>query len=741
MHYKNLMRHKFLPLLVALVLHTNAFAQQPTAATQQTQQAQQQPSKPASANAPDVERLRAHVKYLASEKLEGRKTGTPPAGEAAAYVATELAKYNVKFARPTGSGHATGVTDTGYLRTFPYIASVELGKANAMTFASRAADTATTTNAAPAVAMLDLRPGEDWMPLGWSANGRAENLPAAFVGYGIASSEQNYDDYAGLDVTGRIVVALAGTPDGDNPHGQFTRFNEPRLKAAAARERGARALLLIANAEDFKDERLARLRYDNSGGDAGLPVAVISRASARRILEAGGIALPLEQLQKPPQHQPPQTTPPSTPLHQPSQHSTPQPSEQTSASSGQPSATSGQMSAASPSPRQNFSAVLRDVTLSVAVDLVRQKAAAFNVVGTLEGADAKLKNEYVVIGAHYDHLGRGGAGSLAAREGDIHFGADDNASGVAALLELARLLSAERPRLRRSVVFIAFGGEEEGLLGSSYYVNNPVVPLAETVAMINLDMVGRLKDEKLLIGGIGTARQWRDWIGEANRELDIKVTTTASNHGDGQQAGRDASKEGSGVPVVYGANGQLVATAKPRERFALTLNDDGYGPSDHSSFYAKKIPVLFFFTGTHEDYHKPTDTAERLNYEGEARIVGFVRDIFHSIDRSDERPAYAVTRSEGAGRSTGFRVYLGTIPSYAESETGLKLDAVRDDSPASRAGLRAGDVIVKLAGRDVRNVYDYTNALSEMRAGQEYEVEALRDGQRLSLKLTPAARR
>jgi hypothetical protein len=733
------MRRKFLPLLVALMLNANALAQQQTA-TQQAQRApQQQPSKPASGSAPNVERLRAHVAYLASEKLEGRKTGTPAAGEAAAYVASELAKYNVKFARPTPSGHAAGITDMGYLRTFPYVASVELGKANAMTFASRAAaDTATTTNAANAAATLDLRLGEDWMPLAWSSNGRAENLQAAFVGYGIASSEQNYDDYAGLDVTGRVVIALAGTPDGDNPHGQFTRFNEPRLKAAAARERGARALLLIATAENFKDERLARLRYDNSGGDAGLPVAVISRASARRILEAGGITtLPLDPLQK--AQQQPSRTPTPTPLHQSSQHSTSQPAHQQQAS--QPS-TSSSSKQHSPS-RKNFSAVLEGVALTVAVELVRQKAAAFNVVGILEGADPKLKNEYVVIGAHYDHLGRGGAGSRAEREGDIHFGADDNASGVAALLELARLLSAERRSLRRSVVFIAFGGEEEGLLGSSYYVNNPVVPLAETVAMINLDMVGRLKDDKLLIGGVGTAKEWRDWIAGANRELNIRVTATVGNHGDAQQAqrARDGSKDGSGVPVVYGANGQVMATANPRQRFALTLNDDGYGPSDHSSFYAKKIPVLFFFTGTHEDYHKPTDTAERLNYEGEARIVGFVRDILRSIDVNDERPAYLVTRSEGAGRATGFRVYLGTIPSYAESETGLKLDAVRDDSPASRAGLRAGDVIVKLAGRDVRNVYDYTNALSEMRAGQEYEVEALRDGQRLALKITPAARR
>jgi C-terminal processing protease CtpA/Prc len=195
------------------------------------------------------------------------------------------------------------------------------------------------------------------------------------------------------------------------------------------------------------------------------------------------------------------------------------------------------------------------------------------------------------------------------------------------------------------------------------------------------------------------------------------------------------------TPVTMAANGNPVIAMDPSKQFTLTLNEDGYGPSDHSSFYAKQVPVLFFWTGTHNDYHKPSDTADKINYEGEARIVAFVANIVRDISLNDKRPTYAVAKSESQGRSTGFRVYLGTIPNYAESNDGLKLDGVRDDSPASKAGLKAGDRIVKMAGREVKNVYDYTYALSEMKAGQEYEVEIVRGSERLTLRITPAARK
>ncbi|MFL6227955.1 MAG: M20/M25/M40 family metallo-hydrolase, partial [Pyrinomonadaceae bacterium] len=384
-------------------------------------------------------------------------------------------------------------------------------------------------------------------------------------------------------------------------------------------------------------------------------------------------------------------------------------------------------------PRKNFSTLLKHIAFSLQTDIARREQPAYNVVGVLEGSAAKLKNEAIVIGAHYDHLGRGGEGSLAAREGDIHHGADDNASGVAGLLELARIFATAPEKPRRTIVFVAFGGEEEGLIGSSYYVKHPVVPLADTVAMINMDMIGRLKDERLIVGGVGTASEWKHIVEEANTDMNLTVNVN----------GVPASQRTPGdVPFATGSNGNVIATANPRPRFALTLNEDGYGPSDHSSFYAKQIPVLFLWTGTHEDYHKPSDTADRVNYEGLARVAAFARELARAVDDAERRPTYTRAASDAsAGRSVGFRVYLGTIPNYAEGGDGLKLDGVREASPAERAGLKAGDVVVKLAGRDVKNVYDYTYALGEMKAGQEYEVEVLRGGERLKLKITPEARK
>jgi aminopeptidase YwaD len=654
-----------------------------------------------------VERLRDHISYLASDKLEGRRTGTPGAEMAAEYIAREFARYGLRASNDEVISGEAGASR--YLRSFPYVAGVKLGRDNLLSFTRRAmvASSAPFPAAAQQAATLDLRLEEDWMPLGFSSNARINNAPATFVGHGISASDLKHDDYAGQSVTGRIVIALAGTPDGDNPHGQFARYREVRFKASTARARGAAALILVSGEENFRDERLARLRYDNSAGDAGLPVVVISRNAAARILSAGGLA-PLTELEKALKRS-------------------------TSSAPSNTNATSGNATNDASQTRQNSSMPLENVALTVVTDIVRRRVRASNVVGILEGTDSRLKEEAVVIGAHYDHLGLGGEGSLAAREGEVHHGADDNASGVAGMLEVARTLARkDAPKLRRTVVFIAFGGEEEGLLGSNYYVNHPAFPISQTVAMINMDMIGRMKENKLIVGGVGTAQEWRGWIEAANMAKGLKVT--ASTTGQNTPSRRD-------LPLVVGANGQAVVSLDPGKQFTLTLNEDGYGPSDHSSFYAKQIPVLFFWTGTHEDYHKPTDTAEKINYEGEARILDFILNILRSIDAMERRPTYTVAKTEATGRSMGFRVYLGTIPSYADSTEGLKLDGVREDSPAAKAGLKAGDVIVRLAGRDVRNVYDYTEALGEMKAGQEYEVEVMRAGERLKLKITPAARK
>jgi aminopeptidase YwaD len=574
-------RFAIIPLLLAVAL--GALAQQP-------------------------DRIQNDVKYLASEALEGRRTGSKGATEAARYIAKEFSRLKLK------------PLTTGYLQKFPYVSGVTLGKTNALTFAND-----------------KLEPAVDWLPLGFSSSAKLTG-GLVFVGYGITASELNHNDYATANATGKIAIALQGTPDGANPHGQFARFEGVRWKAVAARNAGAAALIVITREPNFKDDRLTRLAYDNMAGDAGLPVIIMSRQAADRLLALSGSSL--SQLEQAP---------------------------------------SG-----------------RELTgqINLTTDVVRNEVPAYNVVGVLEGSDPLLKNELIIIGAHYDHLGRGGegSGSLAPTSGEIHHGADDNASGTAGVLELARLFTTQKPK--RTIVFMAFGGEEEGLLGSNYYVNHPLLPLANTVAMINMDMIGRMKDRRLSIGGVGTAKEWRD-----------------------------------------------IMAADTDKSFQLTLTEDGFGPSDHSSFYAKQIPVLFFWTGTHNDYHKPSDTFEKINYDDEALILKMVARIVNQLDTADKRLTYTTAKSDAAPRTGGFRVYLGTIPNYADSNDGLLIDGVRDDSPAAKAGLKAGDKIVKIGTQEIKNVYDYTAALGEMKAGEEYVVEVMRGTERLSLKLTPAARR
>ena len=692
------MIRKFLnaALILTLALSVAALAQQPTAT-------------------PSVDRLQQVIRYLASDALEGRRTGTKGANDAANYIAGEFSKLGLRAAvlpaRPT---RAQVESLTRYFQSFPYVSRVELGKNNLLFInPGRADDTA------------QFAVGEDWMPLGFSTNASVKNAEMVFAGYGISSSELKYDDYAVSNAKGRVAIVFAGTPDGDNPHGQFVQAGQIRFKVAAARAAGARALLIISAEEKLKDDRLARLSYDNVG-EAGIPVVVISRALALKILgrENGNLS-DLEKF----------ADARLLTAHTPTIAQLKERGDADIARALAQRLPSG------------------SITLNLSINVNRIESPSFNVVGILPGSDPKLKDEAIVIGAHYDHLGRGGEGSsLAPREGEIHHGADDNASGVAGVLELARILSAQNPKPRRTIVFIAFSGEEEGLLGSDYYVNHPIVPLANTVAMINMDMIGRLQDHKLIIGGMGTASEWRAMIDRENSEDSMRaaafLSVTGGSVPTNMRVNLDPKVNPVGAPVVVGINGRPVVVAEfpnvPRELatlFALTLSEDGYGPSDHSSFYSKHVPVLFFWTGTHDDYHKPSDTSDKINYEGEARIVLFVTRVVRDIDKSDTRPTYTVAKSESQGRSTGFRVYLGTIPNYADANDGLKLDGVRDNSPAARAGLKAGDKIVKMAGHDVKNVYDYTYALGEMKAGQEYEVELMRDGQRMTLKITPEARR
>ncbi len=608
----------------------------------------------------DQARLRADITYLASDKLAGRRTGEQGAISAAGYIANKFAALRLK---PGITETVNGKTKKGYMQPFPFYSGVDLGADNLLKITT------------PQVTItVNLK--SNWMPVGFSSNGALANTDIVFAGYGIVSEEAKVDDYAKLDVRDKIILIFDGTPDAGNPHSPFQRFSDVRVKAKIAHDKGAKGLLVISGETKLPDDKLAQLKFDQISGDTAIPAAVIARSVGALLL--------------------------------------------------------GDKSEEELKQDESFIALRKDAdgmqlnltgrpksSAEMKVNLVKKQAEAYNVIGILEGTDPILKNEAIVIGAHYDHLGNGGADSLAANSTEIHHGADDNASGVAAVLELARRFAAEKKN-KRTLIFTTFGGEEEGLLGSKFYTDNPVFPLGKTVAMINMDMVGRLKDNKLTIGGIGTAGEWKALIEKLN--LNEAAVIPSAN--------------------VFTTPPHIKTSLPPLNKFDMSLSEDGFGPSDHSSFYAKQIPVLFFFTGTHEDYHKPTDTADKINYEGESRIVYLIADIVKSLDQNPAKPTYAVAKSSGMGGRASFNVSLGTTPNYADGNNdGLLLDGVRDGSPAAKAGVKPGDKIVMLAGKEIRNITDYTYILGEMKAGQEYEIVVARGTEKLTLKITPAARK
>ena len=316
-----------------------------------------------------------------------------------------------------------------------------------------------------------------------------------------------------------------------------------------------------------------------------------------------------------------------------------------------------------------------------------------NVVAIIEGTDPALKSEYIVIGAHYDHLGRSTVSALDPDARDaIRNGADDNASGTAAVLELARIFSIERPK--RSIIFVNFSGEEQGLLGSQYFVDNPPVPIARIKAMLNFDMVGRMKDNEVMVFGTATATELPPLIDSANAR---------------------------GIPLRVRGSG------------------DGFGSSDHSSFYAKEIPVLHFFTDLHADYHRATDDIDKINLSGQARIVDFA---YRLADMIEEQPApltyvRSTAPSRAIGSGQGSQTYLGSIPDMAASETpGLRLTGVRAGSPADSGGLKPGDIIVEFAGKPVTDLYTYSEALYGQKPGDTIRIVYLRDGKRAETTVT-----
>ena len=585
--------------------------------------------------------IRHHIEILASDELEGRMTGSKGAELAAKHIAAQFVHLNLK---PVGK-------ETSYFQEFEFTAGRRIiAEENRFHI---------TRQMHGSEQVMEFSVERDFQPLSFSRNGVVEG-EVVFVGYGLTVPGElgvGYDAYAGLDVTDKIVVALRYVPEGVEPERrqQLNRYAGLRYKAMQAREQGAKAFLVVAGPNSPNAGKLIPLDFDSSLADSGIIAASISDTVANALFAPSGKNLKDVQ---------------------------------------------AGLDVENPHFLGQFP--LPDVKIKIVVSVEKVKKTDQNVVALLPPPELTDETEYVIVGAHYDHIGHGEIGSLARKgeEGQIHNGADDNASGTAVVLELATTLSEAYQKhpeeFRRGIIFALWSGEELGLIGSTHFVNHPVVPLEKMAAYVNFDMVGRLRENKLILQGVGSSSIWTKLIEKRN------------------------------IPIG----------------FNLTLQEDPYLPTDVTAFYPKEVPVLSFFTGGHEDYNRPTDDPETLNFSGIEQISDFAHGIVLDLISADERPEYVRverSQSEEGSRDT-LRAYLGTIPDYTTEGTGVKLSGVRAGGPADKAGLKGGDVIVEFGGQKITNIYDYTYALDAVKIGEPVKVVVLREGKRVKLEVTPEAR-
>ena len=477
---------------------------------------------------------------------------------------------------------------------------------------------------------------EDFVPFSFTKNCLTK-ARVVFAGYGISLKTDSivWDDYANIDVKDKWVMILRGDPDMDNPKSKFVEFADERTKVLIAKDHGAIGVLFVTGEKIDKKDALVSLFYDKSEANSNISVINIKREIVDMILKKSGHTIKsLEEN------------------------------------------ITGKLQT------QSFET---DAIVEANTEVIQTKAKTQNVIGLLS-CDEK-NAEYIVVGAHYDHLGMGGQGS-GSRVPDtsaMHFGADDNASGVAAVIELAGKFAEQKHLLKKNIIFMAFGAEEMGLLGSNYFVNNPLIEIDKIDAMINFDMLGRLKPDSrsLLIGGTGTSF-----------EADSIIKSVANNYD-----------------------------------LDLSLSPEGYGASDHSSFYAKDIPVSFISTGAHKDYHTPQDTTGAINFEGLKEVSDFSYDLVSAFAFTDRsltfNEAGPKSRSGAAGK---YKVTLGIMPDFAQSDNnGLRVEVVRKGGPAFGGGMKDGDIIIKMNGKSVSNIYDYMARLKVLNAGETVTVDVLRE--------------
>jgi len=501
----------------------------------------------------------------------------------------------------------------------------------------------------------NLKVNEDFVPIAFSNTAEFDG-PVVFAGYGITAPELHYDDYQNIDATGKIVVVFRHEPqerDANSPFDgtNFTLHASFINKAINARQHGAKGIVFVTDPNNHASDpdTVGEATRGAEGDDLAIPSIHARRTPVLKFFKDAGKDLAALQKQIDADLKPASFELPA--LH-----------------------------------------------ARIATDVTRIRKPVRNVLGIVTGSDATLLNEWVVVGAHYDHLGLGDRNSLAPSQiGQIHHGADDNASGTAGVLELARLAAKNKQSWKRSILFMTFAGEELGLLGSSYFVNHPTIPLANAAAMINMDMIGRMTNDRLFVGGVGTSPNFKPWLEDFNKTVGLK----------------------------------------------LDYSDSGFGSSDHTSFNAKKIPVLFIFSGLHTDYHKPSDTYDKINAEGAVRILSLVYLMLDKVASEVSRLEYTEVqepRPTGGGGG-GYGPYFGSIPDFRDDLKGVLFSDVRPDSPAAKAGLKAGDLMVGFDGKSIQNLYDFTYALRSKKAGDVVVVVVKRDGKEIKANVTLEARR
>ncbi|MEN8225370.1 MAG: M20/M25/M40 family metallo-hydrolase [Bacteroidota bacterium] len=482
--------------------------------------------------------------------------------------------------------------------------------------------------------------GEDFIPLSFSKNGSLA-AEVVFAGYGfqVENDSLKWDDYSGINIKDKWVVILRGEPGEENSNSPFVANIGLREKVLAAKDNGAGGVLFVSGPAFDEDDELMRMFYDKTTADAGIPVFHIKRYIADSLL--GKSIASLEKK------------------------------------------ITDDMSPAS---------FVSKAVLEGTSEVVHQKVQTANVVARIYGNDPAFEDEIVVIGGHFDHLGMGGPGS-GSREPDteaVHNGADDNASGVAGIIEMAEKIAANKHELKRTLVVVAFGAEEMGLIGSKYFVENPVIDMEKVVAMFNFDMIGRLSEERsIAVGGTGTSLETEDLLNTYLDKFDMKGS----------------------------------------------FSKEGFGPSDHASFYAEDIPVFFISTGAHQDYHTPQDDIEFINFEGQKLVADFSAALVMDVANRDKALTYqeagAKTRSGGRMR---FKVTLGIVPDFtSDANNGLGVGGVKKDGPAEKGGMQKGDIIVALDGMEVANIYDYMARLKKLEKGQIITVDVMRAGEKVVL--------